>query len=93
SSPGEWGAFAGDDITFTTATPGIAIGGNIQVLYDIPDGRTLYINQMSFSCAASNDADKDNNQMVRAVLTKIAPLPSESYVREAWSNHEFSNDA
>lgn len=60
----EWAAREGNDKDFICAAGNLGVGNSVTDTYVVPAGKTLYINEYSFSCEATGPADRDLNQIV-----------------------------
>lgn len=68
-----WAAVEGEDISFAANFAAIAPNVGVGVNFPVPAGRTLYINQVAFSCNANLVADNDNNQMCQVIVQSGPP--------------------
>ncbi len=70
----EWAAKEGTDKTFGCQELNADFEDHADVVYDVPAGKTLYINQSSFQGSADAAADADNNQIIHVFLQDVTAM-------------------
>lgn len=64
----EWAALQGQHKTFVVADVNVASGGSDYSEYTIPTGKVLYITAFAGTIFATNEADRDKNQICYGII-------------------------